>query len=99
MDLSAGELTAIVGIISVIIGTVGGRYFDSLIKKNEIRKDEVLALTEDIDDADNLLDEWRLKYFDLREKNLDLEAKIDRLEILLHNSSINFDEDSKGKLQ
>jgi hypothetical protein len=99
MDLSAGELTAIVGIISVIIGTVGGRYFDSLIKKSEIRKDEFLALTEDIDDADNLLDEWRLKYFDLREKNLDLESKIDRLEILLHNHSVSFDEDDKGKLQ
>jgi len=99
MDLSTGEVTAIVGVASVIIGTIGGRYYDTLMKKNEFKVNEVLALREDIDDADHSLDEWKLKYFDLREKNLDLEAKIDRLEILLHNPSISFDEDGKGKLE
>ena len=89
MDLSTGEVTAIVGVASVIIGTIGGRYFDNLTKKSEIEKDEKLALTEDIDDADSLLDEWKLKYFDLRERSLELQAKINKLEIEIAKKNIN----------
>lgn len=83
MDLSTGEVTAIVGVASVIVGTIGGRYLDRLTKKDELTSEEILSLREDMDDADESLDDWKLRYFDLREKNLDLQATIDRLEIEL----------------
>ena len=83
MDLSTGEVTAIVGVASVIVGTIGGRYLDRLTKKDELTSEEILALREDMDDADDTLDNWKLKYFDLREKNLELQSNIDKLEIEL----------------
>jgi len=81
MDLTTGEVTAIVGVASVIVGTIGGRYLDRITKKDELTNEEVLALREDMDDADESLDDWKLKYFDLREKNLELQSHIDKLEI------------------
>jgi hypothetical protein len=81
MDLTTGEVTAIVGVASVIVGTIGGKYLDRLSKRDDMSKEELLALREDIDDADIHLDNWKLKYFDLREQNLDLQANIDALEI------------------
>jgi hypothetical protein len=81
MDLSTGEVTAIVGVASVIVGTIGGRYLDRITKKDELTNEEILALREDMDDADESLDDWKLKYFDLREKNLELQSHIDKLEI------------------
>ena len=83
MDLSTGEVTAIVGVASVIVGTIGGRYLDRITKKDQLQVEEVLALREDIDEADDTVDEWRLKYYDMREKNLELEAEIDKLQIEL----------------
>jgi len=83
MELTPAELTAIVGVISVIIGTIGGRLIDNVINNKKLRADEVLALREDMDEADENLDHWRSRYFDLREKNLELEATIDKLEIEL----------------
>lgn len=88
MDLTTGEVTAIVGVASVIVGTIGGRYLDRLIKRDEITNEQILSLKEDIDDADETLNDWKLKYFDLREKNLELQAEVDRLEIELHKNKM-----------
>ena len=83
MDLSAGQVTAIVGVASVIVGTIGGKYLDKITKRDELTVEEVLALREDIDNADESLDDWKLKYFDLREHTLELQATIDKLQIEL----------------
>lgn len=83
MELTPAELTALVGLVSMIIGTIGGRLIDNIINNKKLRVDEVLALREDIDEADENLDHWKSRYFDLREKNLELESTIDKLEIQL----------------
>jgi len=89
MDLSPATITAIVAVLSVIIGTFGGKYLDSLISKRRIVADTTLALTEDIDEVDELLSDWKNKYFDLRQENLKLEHRINELSIeilkLKHN--------------
>jgi peptidoglycan hydrolase CwlO-like protein len=81
MDLSPAMITALVAILSVIIGTFGGKYLDSLISKRRIVADTTLALTEDIDEVDELLSDWKNKYFDLRQENLKLEHRINELSI------------------
>ena len=89
MDLSPAVIAAIVGIISVILGTFGGKFFDNLISNRKIVADSTLALIEDIDEANEALAEWKNKHFDLREKNLELEHRIDELSIQILKLSDN----------
>jgi predicted nuclease with TOPRIM domain len=91
MELGPAEIAAIVGVVGAIVGGVGGKAFDNYMEKRKMGMDlasqirseqraEVLTLRSELDDTEENLDEWREKYYELKEENVRQQTMMDGLQ-------------------
>ena len=89
-------LTAIVGVIAAIIGTVGGKVFDNYMQKRKMAMDygsqirseqraEIMSLRSELEDTEEKVDDWRDRYFELKEQNVQQQAMIDDLQVQIND--------------
>ena len=99
--MGATEITAVVGLAAAVIGTIGGKFFDNYMQKRKMGQDlasqirseqraEVLTLRSDLDDTEEKLDEWKEKYFELKEENA-------RQQIILEDLQMQINEFKKSQ--
>ena len=91
MELGSTELTALVGLAAAVTGTIGGKFLDNYMQKRKMGMDlasqirseqraEVLTLRSELGDAEEQLDEWKEKYFELKEENARQQVALDHLQ-------------------
>lgn len=91
MQLGTAEITALVGLCAAIIGTIGGKFFDNYMQKRKMKIDygsqirseqraEIMNLRSELDDTEEKVDEWRDRYFELKEENVKQQSMMDDLQ-------------------
>jgi len=96
MELGPAEIAALVGVIGAIVGGVGGKAFDNYMDKRKMGMDlasqirseqraEVLTLRSELDNTEEDLDEWREKYYEIKEENVKQQTMMDGLQVQIND--------------
>lgn len=89
--MDAAMITALVGLFGAVIGTLGTKMVDVYMTKkvrtqdlaSQIRSEqraEVLTLRSELDDTEEQLDEWKDKYYELKQENARQQIMLDNLQ-------------------
>jgi peptidoglycan hydrolase CwlO-like protein len=84
-------IAAMVGVLGAIVGTLGAKIVDFFMNKRNREQDlatqmrseqreEIITLRSELDDTEDQLDDWKIKYFELKEENVSQQAMLESLQ-------------------
>jgi peptidoglycan hydrolase CwlO-like protein len=84
-------IAAMVGVFGAIVGTLGAKIIDFFMNKRNRAQDlatqmrseqreEIVTLRSELDNTEDQLDDWKIKFFELKEENVSQQAMLENLQ-------------------